>query len=840
MKAVKEMIKLAQIPFKAIKGNLMFDKSGYVWAYYRITAEETNPNNFEELEKYKKRWATIFRKTLPKYGEFELVMYPKDKQLTERFKEFSKDLAPEYHRLGLEYMGRTVTGLKSELGEITEPDFILGVRLKDMYGNENPIESIKRVTDEVSDQILALLGKKVVMDEDELDKIRPIEEELFRSLRSRRATRLTEDELIYLNRLSFIGGLPHEKKNEDFSKARISEAIVDAGKDVGFIHLSSDLGNTVTSYLPIADFEENNIAYNHLYQVAQQMDFPCDFRIKAHYPDPKGVTGFASKVMIQKNRHKTEAKEARLAGESASERIKGNAQMVNHISNELESGEPLIAWLGCFVIVGKSREQNKRRGDALINAMKSLKISVVRPSAKQAQLFYRCLFSASVESMSDWMQVTNGHSLAETLFAVTNSAGTRSGWYLGRIDPFLESETLKDSIKSSRNSVFYNMLVANQGQEGAITDSPHVAITGETGKGKSYLTGMLFFYSSLLDAKVLYIDPKNQVAKQFKRTANDPVIRKKFPSFVTYLNSINYVTLDATHKENHGVLDPIVFLRGVEAKDTAQAMIQSIYNLDNREEVETAINEELDKVIEERELGEKVGLLTVIRRLHAYEDQVIQRAAKLLFSKIQNSILHLGFSDGDSNGLDLNHKCTVLGIAGLSLPEPHVPVKDYSEANKKSTCLMLPLGKFCEKFGNQNEEQYTIEFFDEAWILAKAKGGREVLKAMQRVGRSFCNILVYSTQSVKDVGDDQDTNSFGTMFAFDWQSERSDILGHIGIEVNERNLTLVENMKKGQCLFRDIYGRTAKLSIHNLFPEWHHALQTVKKTASSDAEKQFA
>ena len=63
------------------------------------------------------------------------------------------------------------------------------------------------------------------------------------------------------------------KENEDFSQARISEAIVDAGKDVGFIHLSSDLGNSVVSYLPIADFEENNIAYNHLYQVAQQMDF---------------------------------------------------------------------------------------------------------------------------------------------------------------------------------------------------------------------------------------------------------------------------------------------------------------------------------------------------------------------------------------------------------------------------------------------------------------------------------------------------------------------------------------------------------------------------------------
>lgn len=187
MKAVKEMVKLAKIPIESIKENLLFDKDGYIWAYYRITAEETNPNNLEELEKYKKRWATMFRKTLPKYGEFELDMYPKDKQLAERFKEFSKDLAPEHHSLGLEYMGRTVVTLKNELGEITEPDFILGVRLKDMYSNENPIESMKRVAEDVSDQILSLLGKKVLTADDELAKIKPVEEELYRSLRSRKA-----------------------------------------------------------------------------------------------------------------------------------------------------------------------------------------------------------------------------------------------------------------------------------------------------------------------------------------------------------------------------------------------------------------------------------------------------------------------------------------------------------------------------------------------------------------------------------------------------------------------------------------------------------------------------
>lgn len=837
---LKEAMPLAQIPYENFQGNLMLAKSGHVWAYYRVMPEETNPNNFEEMEKFKRRWESLFRKTLPKYTEFELFLYPKDKQLTQRFQSFAEELHPQFKKLGVDYMNRVIKGLKQEMGEITEADFILGVRLKDMYDNENPLESMKRVTSDVSDKILSLLGKKSDQETSAFEQVKAVEEDLFRMLRTRKAVRLTEEENIYLNRLSFIRNMPHDRKQEEWNKERISDAIVDPSKDAGFIHLAADLGESVVSFLPISKFERQDISYNHLFQFAQQMDFPCEFRIKAHYPDMTGLTGFSSKVMMQKNRHKEEAKEIRRAGDSVSERVAENWAAASALANEIDKGEPIVQWLACFVVYGKDVKQCKRRGDALINALTSIKVNVVRPSAKQLQLFYRLLSGASIESFGDWQQITSGKGLSESLFAVTNSVGTHTGHYLGRVDAFIESETLKDSIRGSRNIVLYNILLANQGQEKAITDSPHVAITGETGKGKSYLMGIFFFSTALLNCKVLYIDPKNQVAKQFKRTARDKEIRKKYPSFVQFLKSINYVTLDATKKENHGVLDPIVFLQGVDAKDTAQAMIQSIYNLENREEVETAINEELDKVIEERELGQSVGLLTVIRRLMENEDVTIQRAGKLLYSKVHNSILHLGFSDGDSSGLDLNHDRTVLGIAGLNLPEPHVPTKDYTEANKKSVCLMLPLGKFCEKFGNQDDKQYTVEFFDEAWILAKAKGGREILKSMQRVGRSFCNILVYSTQSVNDVKDDQNTSSFGTMFAFDWQAERGAILEHIGIEVTERNLRLIENMKKGQCLFRDIYGRTAKLSVHNLFPEWHHSLQTVEKTASSQAEKQFA
>lgn len=827
-------------PIKTLSGNMILSQDGFIWAYYRISPEDTNPNNFEKLEKFKENWASIFRKTLPKYKEFDLFLYPKDKQLVNRFRAMQGDLDRNKYALGTKYMERTIDTLKNDLGDITESDFILGVRISDAYSNQNPLDTMKRVSGEIADKILFYLGKDTPINLDVFEQAKQIEDDLFRVVRSKKGIRLTEPEMIYLNRLNYIRNIEHVIKEESKIRDRINDAILDPVTNAGYIQLKSDNGSSFISLIPVAEFDNPDISYNHLFNLAQQMDFPCELRIKGVYTDVTGLNGFASKVGTQKRRHKNEGSEAIQSGDSVTQRTKRNLVLVEKLSNEIDEGESIIHWMACFVVYGKNKEQCKRRGDALINTLENLRISAARPAAKQLYLFYKFLQGSSMSGVRDWMQVSNGRTLAETLFAVTNNVGTNVGWYLGRTDAFLESETLEQSLRSSRNLVLLNPYLANQGQQKAMTDSPHIAITGETGKGKSYLTKIIFFYLSLMKGKVLYIDPKQEVRDQFNVTINDPEMNKKYPEFVEHLKGFHYVTLDAKFKSNHGVLDPIVFLKGVDAKDTAQAMIQSIYNLDNKEEVETFLNETLDDLIEEREEGHKVGLLTAVRRLQLSEDENIRRAGNLLFSKINNSVLHLGFSDGDISGLDLKKRVTILEVAGLDLPDQDTSMSDYTEANKKSVCLMLPLGKFCEQFGNANRKEYTVEIFDEAWIFQKAKGGRQILKSMQRVGRSFCNILVYCTQSVKDIQDDADTSSFGTVFAFDWPKEREGILDHVGVEVTERNKKILSNMKKGQCFFKDIYNRVAKISVHCLFPEWDLAMRTVDKSTSSDAEIEYA
>ena len=826
-------------PIRSMHKNMVLTKKGTIWAYYRIKADEINPNNNDKLDQSKDKWMNLFRKVLPKYEDFEFFLYPKDKQLVQRFMEFSGDWAKDDSEMALSYAQRTIKKLEKRLGRVSEDDFVLGVQIKDLYENQNVFETGRRVVADVSDRLIRLFTGAEVDDQKLFKSVSQIENNLYQVIAGRKGVRVTEAENVYLNRFNYIRGMEHDREFEMTRSSRITDSILDSASNAGYLHLKADCGNSVISILPISQFEHLNISYNHLFLLARKQAFDCEFRIKAHYAPREGYNGVVSRAGRLRSKQTAEVKEILANDAQVTSSIQIQRGMVTELINEIDMNEPLIQWLGCFVVYGKDLEECKRNSDQLMDMLMNLQIEVVRPVAKQLYLFYLLLQGKSIEGTKDWLQLTNSQGLAETCFAVSNNVGTNTGWYVGMVDSWLRTETLKQSISLSRSIVLYSMFLANQGQEGAVTDSPHIAITGETGKGKSYLAGMLFFQACLMDADILMIDPKKEKRGQFRSVLENKQLCLKYPLFANLLRRINFITLDARDKKNHGVLDPIVFLSGVDAKDTALGMIESIYVLEGKDLVETAINRYLDDVIARRELGERVGLLTVIDLLEKDSEKVVRQAGNLLRAKVKNSILELGFSSGSTNGLDLTQRISVIEIEGLDLPDSDQVIADYTDMNKKSICLMMPLGKFCEKFGS-NPNRYTIEFFDEAWTLEKAKRGKQILKSMRRVGRSMSNILVYITQSVKDTKDDSETGNFGVVFAFDDKDERVDILNHVGIEVSDRNVDLLKHMKKGQCLMRDLYGRVAKIAVDNLFEEWHLALQTVKQTASTEAERKFA
>src|SRR5699024_8056245 len=110
---------------------------------------------------------------------------------------------------------------------------------------------------------------------------------------------------------------------------------------------------------------------------------------------------------------------------------------------------------------------------------------------------------------------------------------------------------------------------------------------------------------------------------------------------------------------------------------------------------------------------------------------------------------------------------------------------------------------------------------------------------MRRVGRYYKTQLYVVTQSLKDTQDETESSTCGACCASDEEQERNDILNFVGLAKTEGNKELIGNMIKGQCLFKNIYGRTGKLAIDCLFDEWKEAFKTVEKSHSAEAEEAF-
>ncbi|GAA3315904.1 hypothetical protein GCM10020331_011890 [Ectobacillus funiculus] len=132
---------------------------------------------------------------------------------------------------------------------------------------------------------------------------------------------------------------------------------------------------------------------------------------------------------------------------------------------------------------------------------------------------------------------------------------------------------------------------------------------------------------------------------------------------------------------------------------------------------------------------------------------------------------------------------------------------------------------------NEIEGTLKLAIFEEAWALENTTQGTALIKEMLRTGRSLncgCGIV---TQSAKDYNDQDVKEQVGVRFAFRAEDEREqeDVLKFFDLPVNDENRTLLANLEEGECLFRDIYGRTAKIAVDVLFSEWVQAFNTVSK-----------
>lgn len=832
------MVKKLEYPIDRIHQNLALRKDKVVVAYYRIPNTPITITDSDKKDSHKAKVAQVIKK-LAKYKNFDISLIPKDYLLGEKMSDFEADLADDVKELGLETLDFTVDTLTHEMEIPYQFDWLIGVDLGKGQYNANIKEFIYNQFESIASNFASLAGYEVEVDEDWYKEHSEEELLVYSLLSTLKAKRLTDVDLFYYQRMQFLRYVPHTKSEviANRNMLNVTDTLIKS-LEGGFLKLESAYGSSFVSVLPVGRFSTIFNGF-HLGELVQRMSFPVELRFQAEFIDKTKLGGTMGR---SNTRYDQIMKEAYNTNTVQQDDILMGAYSLKDLMKKVGNKEEIIEY-GCYLVVaGSSLNQLKQRRYAILSYFDDMKVNVYEASHDTPYLFQALLYGQDLQKTTrKWNHLVTARGFSELMLFTNTQSGNRIGWYIGRVDNRLTAwDFIDEAIMGSKNLVLFNATVANKEDvAGKVTKNPHVIITGATGQGKSYLAQMIFLHTAQQNVRVLYIDPKRELRQHYLKVVSDPEYARKFPLRKKQIEETNFVTLDSSVKENHGVLDPIVILDKEGASSTAKNML--LYLLKNATEIKldqtTALTEAISQVIAKREAGEVVGFNQVIEALIDSESDEVQSVGRYFKAIIQNSILELAFSDGDVAGLSYEERVTVLEVADLSLPKDGSDHISDHESN--SIALMFALGAFCKHFGERSDDE-TVEIFDEAWVLMQSSEGKAVIKSMRRVGRSKYNVLMLVSQSVHDAENDDDTTGFGTIFSFYEKSEREDILKHVGLEVTPKNLEWIDNMISGQCLYYDVYGNLNMISIHNIHPDIDPLLKPMKKTVSSHLENKYA
>jgi len=828
-------------PVEKNSGNLLLTEQKEVVALYKVQSLSVAIIDEKKKREIKESVGRILRKFAP-HKDFEIALVPKDFRLTEKARDMSTALADEAKEMGEYVLNHMVQTLTNEMEIVYNYEWIVSVWLKQQQVALNPKEGVKRKVNEVVTKVVNGLGYEYEDDESWKTEYSAEEAELYQILSPVRAKRLTDEETFYYQRYQFLRHTKHEFGEVVANRHifNVTDSVIENAGE-GVLRLKTPYGDSYMCVLPVGK-SPVTCNFQYIAEKITRMNYPVEMRIKAEFAEINGVSGLKGQMVRSRVRSRNIMNEASSSGSTQQDRIIDGMNSLVDLEKKIGNKEPIITYGMYLIISASTKERLERRRALTLTSFENAKIEVSRASFDQPYLFQNTLLGVKLNMITKrWQHVVTAKGLSEQMLFATTSAGTNTGFYLGRIDTKVGKwDSLAEAVTGSRNVVLLNQTLANkEGIAGKASKNPHMLITGATGYGKSYLAQKLFIQATLLDLKTLYVDPKKVIRGYYTECINNPIFRKKYPLLVRHLETFNYVTLDAKDKRNHGVLDPIVVLEPIDAIETAKNMITYLSRAVDTSIVQrTAISKAVKKVVGARSRGEKVGLKHVVKILRNSSEKTVSTFGEYLFEEIDGSILDLAFSDGKVKGLSYEERVTVLEISNLKLPDSGI--ENISDHERNSVALMFALGSFCMRFGEMNPDEDTIEFFDEAWVLMKSTEGKRVVKSMRRVGRSMNNMLCVITQSVNDLDEDDDTTGFGTKFAFYEENEREDILKHMHLGTSKGELRWLDDMIAGQCLFKDTSGNLNRITIHELMPGLHELFSPMKDTKSSVIENKYA
>ena len=813
----------------AFHGNLMLRSNLDVYAMYEIpetivnTVDITLKNEFKEL-------VSDTLSDLEIFGGFEVSTIPFSTEATHNYKFLEQDLAEDTKPFGLYLMKRQAEELKKQIGETSQDRFFLTIPLRNNHVSLDFKDGLKTAITDFSNRVMATIGSDVTFDEDWYERFEALNHEIYQTLLPLNGYMPKQDQTIFVNNNHYLRGMSVDRELEIIQIENNIDNFGSAGvsfENYGILTLSDGAQTTYLAILPIA-IPPSNLSYNHFIERRRLLGFDTEVQTKAIFAKKNGFNSMQQRANRAKQKHKKTNEDIAMRNGIVRDEIGQAEALSEDLVKKSNRGETIISYLQSMFVYDDDYDRLQEKIKIVMRNFKKANIELARAKDDQIYLFYKHRLTEPLfENERRYLQTTTMAGFAESLFFTGQKVGSDVGLYMGRVDSRYDrwSGGYKEALQNSRNLVYYNLLQANKlDVEGKISFDGLVKVTGQMGMGKSFFVKQMFVMNSILKTKLLYFDPKAEVRKQFMKVLHEYESQGIYPEICDYIKQINFVTIDARNSENHGVLDPLVFLTGQEAKNLIISMIGEFYDLKQNEQFEKELLQMIEKYLVLRENGEKVGTKNIMEALTKSETDRVRITAELLLEKISNSTLSLCFSNGQNEAISMSKRISIIEVTGLELPTSETSI---TENQRQSLVALYALGQFCYKFGSESKKE-SITFIDEAWFFNITDVGREIIMKIRRTGRSFNNFLVFVSQSHKDSNSELDDTGFGTLFSFNSPTETDLILDTHGIVKSEETRKWVSSMSMGQCLFTDPFGRTERITIDGIVSEINPLCDTIE------------
>lgn len=825
----------------AIDDSLILLKDGSVLAVFEVEPQVIN--TIEDGEKEDSKDLVFnYLSSIAEYSDFGIYTLNFDLELAKKIELLSHDVEKGVGTSPLAnyVISNMAERLEEEVTYLLESKDYLVVPLKSVNVSSDFKVTVKQSVANVRKSVMKMVGFEELPKVDWSKEWQDQKELLQTKLHALNIQEVVKEDLMLLNRIHFLNGQYYDKDSEIIalqnSIENVDETIIEIGSG-NTLKLVNGEEESYVATIPVYAYPKN-VSYLHLAEEIKNIGFPVNSALKVKFSTKSGIYSLNTRARNKRKNLGNTVTETAENDDVQKIEVLESYQLLEDFQEKYDNKEPMVTFLHLLQITGDSIEELNVKYDILASKLKDMEVEIVKAVADQVYLFYKFRMTELIDGDREgFLQYSSLRGLCENLFFTKKKVGTDVGLPIGRIDKNIASwyGDFKRALDNSTNVVFTNLLQANKiGVHGKETSNPHTAITGSTGNGKSFLTKLLFIYHSLLKAKVLYVDPKTEIRKQFLSVLAELEEQGEFEELQEYIRSIRFITLDMRKEENKGVLDPFSFLQDEgELTELATVLVGSVLDKDTYIKIQPYLLDSLDKVIERRNAGEKVGMLQVFDELEKSSKEEVSTAGYFLKRISKNSLLSLCFADGSQEVLKTDDKTIIVEITGLDMPKG-TDKDEMTETQLRSLTVMYALTYFCAIFGEREKDKETMLFLDEAWQIMSTPAGRQVVNRIKRTGRSFNNFLVLVTQSVKDLKTSDDTTGFGTVFAFPENTETEAILEHLRVENDELSRAWLENQTMGQCIYYDTFGRKERITVDGtIFPELLPLFETVKSNLVS-------